>query len=404
MSSPASDGAPFTTDHEVFPGLDSLRALASLAVVGTHVAFWAGIYPDGLLGAMSSRLDIGVAFFFVLSGFLLGHPFLLAMAGGRRRPSTGRYFWKRALRIVPLALIVTIAALALLDQNKQADLGTWVGNLTLTELYVTGALPAGLTHMWSLATEVAFYVVLPGLMALIARLVCRRGWNPRGILTSLGVLVVLNVVWLVAIAPQRVGAGQWLPAYLSWFSVGIALAVIAIDRRRPGRDNTWSFWSTLAGQPGICWVMALALFAVAATPVGGPSLLIAPTHTEAVSKNLLYAVIAGLIVLPSVLGPASGTPYSNFLGQRILRHLGHISYGIFCIHLLVIHAVASWRDIPVFQGNGWELFALTVVITLVLAEIAYRVVERPAMRLKNAQISRSKSTPPAAASAATTHH
>jgi peptidoglycan/LPS O-acetylase OafA/YrhL len=393
-----------TTDREVYPGLDSLRALASIAVLATHVAFWAGTYSDGLFGAMSSRLDIGVAFFFVLSGFLLGHPFLLAMAGERPRPRTGRYLWKRALRIVPLAVIVTVVALAVLDDNRDAGTGTWLRNLTLTELYLTGTLPAGLTHLWSLATEIAFYLLLPALMAGIARFVCRRGWNPRGILWSLASLVVINVVWLVAVAPERLGAGQWLPAYLSWFSVGIALAVIAIDRRRPGRTESHRTWVTLAHLPGTCWVMALALFAVAATPVAGPTLLLAPTHTEAVSKNLLYAVIAGLIVLPSVLGPVSGTAYSRILGSRLLRHIGHISYGIFCFHLLVIHAVAHWRDLPLFQGHGWELFGLTLVFSLLLAEIAYRVVERPAMRLKNVRISRSRTAAPAAASDATTHH
>ncbi|WP_456698180.1 acyltransferase family protein [Aeromicrobium sp. P5_D10] len=393
-----------TTDHETYPGLDTLRGIAAIMVVGTHTAFWAGHYTHGIFGAMTSRLDLGVAFFFVLSGFLLGHPFLLAMAEDRPQPAAGRYFWKRALRIVPLAVIATVAALAFLDDNSGASFSTWVQNLSLTALYIDGTLPAGLTHMWSLATEVAFYLVLPVLMWVVARLICRRRWNPRGIYLALAALAVVNVVWLVEIAPHRIGAGQWLPAYLTWFSVGLAYAVMTIERRRPGGADRHRFWTTLAAMPGTCWVAALALFAIIATPIGGPILLQAPTHTEAVSKNLLYAVIAGLIVLPSVLGPKSGTRYADLMGHRVLRHVGHISYGIFCLHLIVLHAVSSQLGLPVFQGNGWQLFGATLAATLVLSEIAYRVVERPSMRLKNLRISRSKTQPPAAATDATTHH
>ena len=42
--------------------------------------------------------------------------------------------------------------------------------------------------MWSLAVEVAFYVVLPLLAYLLLVVLCRRGWRPRLLLTGLGVL------------------------------------------------------------------------------------------------------------------------------------------------------------------------------------------------------------------------
>ena len=43
----------------------------------------------------------------------------------------------------------------------------WVRNFTLTQLYHPDLLPQGLTQMWSLATEAAFYVLLPFLCALL---------------------------------------------------------------------------------------------------------------------------------------------------------------------------------------------------------------------------------------------
>lgn len=391
-----------TTPRPDYPGLDTLRAVAAIAVVATHTSFWTGQYGKGLWGAATARLDIGVAFFFVLSGFLLSRPFLAAMADRRPLPGAGRYFWKRALRIVPLYLIVVVVALLALHDNRGAGVGTWAANLTMTELYVDGLLPAGLTQMWSLTTEVAFYLVLPGLMVVLARTACRSGWSAPRLLAGLGVLVAVTIAWVVWIAPLRVGAGQWLPAYLSWFAVGLALAVISVDVAVRGRG--WERLTVLAHQPGTCWIVAGALFAIVATPIGGPILLVAPTPGAAVAKNLIYAAVAGLIVLPSVLGPSRGTRYADVLALRPLRHVGHISYGIFCIHLLVIHGVTHALGYPLFTGNGLLVLGLTLAITVVLAEIAYRVVERPAMRLKDVRRGSSKTSTAAADSAASTHH
>ena len=222
--------------------------------------------------------------------------------------------------------------------------------------------------------------------ALVAR---RRGWSSRWALAALGLLVVANVAWTMELAGRWAGANQWLPAYLSWFAVGMALAVVQLEHQR--RPASFSTLRELAGLPGTCWTMAAA-----------PTSLLPATGGESVTKNLLYAAIAGLVVLPSALGPDHGTAYSDLLAHPWLRHLGLISYSIFCIHLLVLHLSAHLLDAPVFTGNGWALLGLTVAITLVLSEIAYRVVERPAMRLKDVRApwrrSKDAATTPKAAS------
>ena len=64
-----------------------LRALAALSVLLTHVAFASGANSASILGVFFARMDGGVAVFFVLSGFLLYRPFILAHVRGRpRRP------------------------------------------------------------------------------------------------------------------------------------------------------------------------------------------------------------------------------------------------------------------------------------------------------------------------------
>ena len=397
-----TDVAVKDPQHDAYPGLDTLRAVASICVLATHTAFWTGQYGKGFLGAASSRLDVGVAIFFVLSGFLLGRPFMVAMARGTSQPPSGRYFWKRGLRILPVYWIAVAVALITLSDNQDAGVWDWVKSLTLTDLYVDAGLPAGLTQMWSLATEAAFYIILPALMWAFAHTTCRSGWNPRRIMYALTGLVGLNVLWLITIAPHRAGAGQWLPAYFSWFAAGLVFAVLVVEKRQNPSNRLVLAFDELGRHPLTCWVMALALFAAATTPIAGPTLLVPPTHGEAVTKNLVYALIAGLIMLPSIFGPKSGTAYATLLGSRVLRHLGLISYGIFCVHLVIIHAVADWRDLPLFQGGGWELFILTLVFSLIASELLYRLVEKPMMRLRNLRIGSSNTVDTAAASENTT--
>ena len=72
-----------------FPCFDGLRALAALSIVLTHVAFASGANGPNLLGAFFARMDGGVAVFFVLSGFLLYRPFVVAHLHDRPRPATG---------------------------------------------------------------------------------------------------------------------------------------------------------------------------------------------------------------------------------------------------------------------------------------------------------------------------
>lgn len=367
----------------VYPVLDSLRAIAAIFVVATHCAFHAGYYGSGQLGAMSARLDAGVAIFFVLSGFLLGRPFLAAMADGRPLPPTGRYVWKRALRILPTYWLAVVAAMLLLEENDGASVGEWTKALTMTTLYGREEFPTGLAQMWSLAVEVSFYLLLPVLAWLVVRTLCRSPWAARDLISWTMVLVYISLGWLLVgytvVDPSVVLAHQWLPGYLSWFAGGIILAIASLTTT----DGTVVRAIRHLGQsPWTCWAVAAALFAIASTPVAGPVTLDIPTAGEGAARNLLYAAIATLVILPGVFAPETSA-FSRILSVGWLRHLGQISYGIFCVHMTVIFLVFDWRDMELFRGRGIELFVLTLLISVVVAEIVYRVVEVPALRLRN---------------------
>ena len=379
-----------------------MRAIAALAVLVTHVSFRSGDYARTLIGPALGRLDFGVAIFFVLSGFLLSRPWLARWSRRAPAPSTGRYLWKRVLRIFPVYVIAATAALVLLPGNNGASAALWVKTLLMGNIYLDDQLPDGLTQMWSLATEVAFYVVLPAIMwvALSGR---RREHSPRNQLgLVIAALALINVVWVMVLATRldtsHSMTGLWLPSYLTWFSVGIIIAACSVDTHRAEADDpvvpsrvTFAL-RQLGLSPGICWTAGLALFAIAATPLAGPISLTSPTLGEAMTKNLLYAAAAGLLILPGVFADPAGL-YIRVLSWPVLRHLGHLSYGVFCVHIIVLELVADWIDAALFEGHWLELFALTLAISLVVAELLYLLVERPTMRFKDLQVRRaSRST------------
>ena len=99
-----------------FPLFDGMRAIAAGSILVTHVAAITSFNLLNPLGAYTARLNMGVAFFFVISGFLLYRPFLAARFAGRPPPRIRDYARRRVLRIVPaywLALTVLAATAGL---------------------------------------------------------------------------------------------------------------------------------------------------------------------------------------------------------------------------------------------------------------------------------------------------
>jgi peptidoglycan/LPS O-acetylase OafA/YrhL len=349
--------------------LTGIRAVAALLVVGTHSAYTTGKYTHGYFGLVCSRMEMGVPIFFVLSGFLLFGPWVKSLLTGGAPPSVSRYAWHRVRRIMP-AYTVTVLVTYVVYHFRTAGPNpghTWMGlfrNLTLTQIYTKNYLGAylhqGLTQMWSLAVEVAFYVVLPLLAYLLLSVVCQRRWQPRLLLAALGGLALLTPAWLVLVHTTHwlpSSARLWLPTYLAWFVAGMMLSVLQAMGAR-----CYAF----AAIP-----LATVCYFIASTPIAG-----APTTTptglsEALFKAVFYAVVAALAVAPLGLGDRGW--YARLLASRPMVWLGEISYEIFLIHLVTMEiAMVEVLHYRVYTGSMLNLFVVTLVITIPLAWLLHR--------------------------------
>ena len=175
-------------------------------------------------------------------------------------------------------VVTVVLALTLIPENDgRRPSRDWVAHpARSTDTYTAERLPQGLTQMWSLAAEVAFYAVLPLLMCVAvgrgaalrpgarARR-CSWPWPPS------------SVVWHLDLADpvqERSGGapGLWLPAFLTWFAVGIGLALVHVLHQPRASVRPGAAALDALGATGVCWAMVGGLLLVAATPVAGPDL------------------------------------------------------------------------------------------------------------------------------------
>jgi peptidoglycan/LPS O-acetylase OafA/YrhL len=362
-------GLESVTKAERVASLTGIRAVAALLVVLTHAAYTTGKYTHGYPGLVYSRMEIGVPIFFVLSGFLLFGPWVKATVSGNPPPSVRRYAWHRVRRIMP-AYVVTVLVAYLVYHFRTAGPNpghTWLGlfrNLTLSQIYTDNYLYSylhqGLTQMWSLAVEVAFYVALPLLAYLLLVVLCRRRWRPVLLLAGLSSLALITPAWLILVHTTDFlpdGARLWLPTYLGWFIGGMMLAVL-----QPMGVRAYAL---------VCVPLALTCYFIVSTPIAGAPTTSPAELREALFKVAFYAVIAALMVAPLALGDHG--LYARFLASRPMVFLGEISYEIFLIHLVTMELVmVEIVHFPIYTGSMGILFVVTFLVTVPLAWLLHR--------------------------------
>lgn len=359
------------------PGLDGVRALAVVAVLLYHLRVpWV---PGGFLG-----VDV----FFVLSGFLVAALVLDEVeATGRFR--TGRFLARRVRRLVP-ALLVVLAATAAAGLVARDALPSLRGDLLAAATYtsnwwqvvadrsyfeLTGRPPL-LQHLWSLAVEAQFYLVVP----LAAVLALRAGRARVG-----QVAAGLAIASTVAMGVVAARAGMPVPhdptrAYVGTdtHAMGLLLGVAAAAAWQPWR--TWrrrgSWWSERGDavrrfEAGVTDVLGvLALGGVVAC------VLLVDEFSVGLYRGGFLAFAALSVVLVGAAADPAGL-LGRALARQPLRWLGERSYGIYLWHWPVLMLTRPDQDLTL---PAWASPLVRVAITLLVAEASYRWVETPVRR------------------------
>lgn len=370
-----------------------MRAVAALGVLTTHVAFQTGVVGLPVLGPILGRLDLAVALFFALSGFLLWRPWVVSAHGwsnGHRvarapHPPIRRYLRHRVVRIWPAYLVVVVVVLTLLPEAQGADATVWLANLTLTQVFVPLSLTAGLTQMWSLSVEVAFYLLLPVLGMVLFAL---RG---RSVAARIPVLLTLGAVslswgWIAEFLPTPDGVEptNWVVGHLPWFVAGLILAEVAGADELGGPTRFTRVVAAIGARRRSMLVVFVIAYGLACTPIAGPTGLGVLAPWQFAVKMALGAICGFALLAPLICSDGKGGIGGRFsdrpfpvLTSSPMLALGRWSYGIFIWHVAVLAVVFGLFGIVPFTGHTAVVWLITAILSIGIAAASYAFVEEP---------------------------
>ena len=348
--------------------IQGLRGVAVLLVVIYH----SGV---GLPGGF-----VGVDMFFVISGFVISQ-LLLRELQQTGRVSLRDFYARRARRLLPALALVTIATLAfsILFLSPFGDQQEVVRTSQATTLFVANAYLflentyfslAGnpFRHMWSLAIEEQFYMLLPATLMIGWKLTKRFNERRQLVVLGVGVMVVSLVSFAVGVAlsfgyrltplPERF-AFFGLPSRIWEFGVGVLLAIAPLRAKFIKKFSAAIF---LTSSIAIIWS---ALQLESFTPFPGYVALAPVLGT------------GGLIVVGQ-----NSERFSKILAWSPLAQLGDLSYGWYLWHWpFTVYCLTIWP-----RNNFLVLVA--GFASLIPTVVSYHWIEQPIRR--NDQISGSR--------------
>lgn len=344
------------------PELDGVRGLAAIMVFFHHVCF-TSIDPAGWnsfilnLRTVSIAGRYGVDLFFVLSGFLITS---LLIGDRNKRAYYRDFYWKRALRILPLYILCLIFVGLLIPGSG--------GYVLVSALFIANFAwlfhIVGIGPFWTLAIEEQFYLIWPTVVRRRSLTELRR-W---ALAIGLGAVVLR----LIAAA-----FGHMNYDYTFFHCDGLAFGALLAcwytqkdaAERMTSREIRFIASTFSAG------VILVLLAHLPANGMRAISFLAASMLTGV--TLLCGSIIAFLIGM-------SGQKWLSILRSRLLTFFGLISYAMYMTHLYVLYAYDHLRG-PLAGGDYTAYIIRFVVVfgvTVLLCVLIRYIIELPAMNLR----------------------
>lgn len=319
-------------------GLDVLRGFSVLLVVCYHG------FPDAIPGGGV----VGVTVFLALSGYIVTR-LLLSEWERNGRIDVLRYARRRAVRLLP-ALWAMLAGLALVTIlfNPLDDIELLPTTLLVGITYTTN-LPidigsAASFHLWTLATEVQFYILWP--LVLWAGMRSRRPWAA---FISAAVLVILGCLGGMLMVAPDLDVAYRFPT--SW---GIALVIGACtalaERQGLIRPTANGHWAGVAAAVAVLAVLCLF-------------------HLRGHAWTYLVIAPGVAAVTCFLIMRASAWPDSSNRFMRMMVGLGMTCYGAYLWNYPIVLVLRDWYE-PL---SG----VISMPLTFLMGWLSWRFLEKP---------------------------
>lgn len=322
------------------PGLEGLRGIAVLAVMGFHFPATRPWLPGG---------SLGVDLFFVLSGFLIT-TLLLEERAREGIISIFGFYRRRARRLLP-ALFLFLALFSVITVGTgQPGVNKLPITIVASQLYVLNlvvgsgvAVTPGTGHLWSLSVEEQFYLVWPALMLASAGLRSRT-------LFWLSVLAFA----VSASLPAWSGRSFWRLYTGADFRAHQLMAGALLAQLRFAGFVTPTIVDRLSSRAVLVFSVLFLSFSVI-TMQNRHEFMFAGLFT-------VTAVSAAVLICWALYRP------SWILTNPVIRYVGSRSYALYLWH----HAIEFW-----VRGLGpLPELALAIILSFAAAEVSWRLVEQ----------------------------
>lgn len=372
-----------------YEGLEGLRALMASWVVFGHVGNFLGFYlginaPAWMKLALLTSVPVNV--FIALSGFVVFEML--------RRRSVGyaQYIRSRAARIFPIYIFALVLAiivgqfrldvlmsqpwrsasdLEVMSQRVEAVNTGFIAHLLAHLTLLHGLVPENilphaaqslLAPAWSLSLEWQFYLVAPAIYLVVVR----RWWGLLAIAFAFAMIQIAGAAYLSGLTNAAI-INSWGYFFLGW-ACSRLLAVRSEDVSA-GKQTV----SILIAMP---LVLASVLFGDPDVRAAGLSLVI--WFAAFGGSCLPHARAAGVRFFQAIIG--------KFLSMGWLRKIGESSYSLYLLHVLVLDAVGWLFVRNGYLGGGdvanyFLLLGAVLPLSLFVAMLGYRFIERPGMTL-----------------------
>jgi len=345
--------------------IQGLRAIAVLAVVSFH----AGL---PVFGGFS-----GVDVFFVISGFVITQ-MLINEQSKLGTINLRKFYFRRFKRLTPaLALVVsfTLFVGGLLISPSLQDI-SWktgisallmVSNVMIAlrtgNYFDTAAERNPLLNTWSLSVEEQFYIFFPTLLLMSLAFKKQNAWRRNLPLYSLIAVALLSFASLLigeflSGLPGKfyLALGFYSPITRAWEFVAGAILPIIFRDYSVKKNGSW-----------ICQYLGIIFLLV--------GFFIVDSKTAWPGLMTLFPVTGTVLLISSGTYTKSNTLLSKLLENRLLNHLGDISYSWYLWHWPFIVFAANLFD------SKPSTLTIAALLSLIPSALSYKWVENPIRKL-----------------------
>ena len=353
------------------PSIDSLRALAVLAVIIYHIDV--NYLPGGFLG---------VDLFFVLSGYLISSLII------KEYKKTGalnlyNFYIRRARRLLPavyfmitvcLVFMVLFNGVLLRKSHLDAVFGyiyssNWWYIFHKLHYFDSFGAQSPFKHLWSLAIEEQFYMFFPLIFLIFNRQKKEEGQssslNKNFLYIVLGLILVSLVTHILLFDINninRIYFGTDTRAFSLLVGVVGAL-VYPMDKLSSPTNVKESVLYSVVSLTSISTLIAIMFYT-------------SEYNTWLYRGGFLLVAVLGLIIIIS--SGKQHTFISKALSFRPIVFIGKISYSLYLWHFPIIVLTT-----PVSEIGNPNLFYVTlrIILTVIAATLSYLFVETPIRKL-----------------------